>query len=98
MFRIIRIILIFIVGLSSMTACTVSKKGNEGQVQSFDLPAKEATWIHNGEPIEFEGEKWYPQDGTETFLDSEMILLDTYRGVPFFADKVDVRPFHRLYT
>ena len=75
-----------------------STEGNVGRVQSYPLASVEAAWIRNGEPIEFEGRSWYPSDGVENFLDSEMDLLGEYRGVQFFADKVDIRPYERLYT
>ncbi|MBF0384941.1 MAG: hypothetical protein HQL27_03625 [Candidatus Omnitrophica bacterium] len=58
----------------------------------------EADWIRNGEPIVFEGENWYPQDGIETFIEGEVIWVGEYRGVDIVTDKVDVRPFERLYT
>lgn len=75
-----------------------STGGNVGRVQSYPLASVEAAWIRNGEPIEFEGRLWYPADGVENFLDSEVYLLGEYRGVQFFADKVDIRPYERLYT
>ena len=62
------------------------------------MMAMEAEWIRNGEPIEFEDELWYPADSIEIFLDSEVSLIGEYQGVQFFIDKVDVRPFERLYT
>ena len=79
------------------TGCQ-STKGNSGHMQSYLLNSTEAAWIHNGEPIEFEGGLWYPADGVEGFLDSEMLHMGNYQGVDFFTDKVDVRPFERLYT
>ena len=75
-----------------------SSAGNIGQVQSFQVPIMEEGWIRNGEPIEFEGEKWFPQDGTESLIDQEVQLMGEFRGVQFFIDKEDVRPFKRLYT
>ena len=72
--------------------------GNIGQVQSYAILASEPEWIRNGEPIVFEGEKWYPQDGTDGLQDAEVLLLGEYRGVSFFIDKEDVRPYKRLYT
>ena len=71
---------------------------NAGQFHSFRLAASEADWIRNGEPIEFDGEKWYPADGTESLLDSEVYLTGEHRGVQFFVEKIDVRPYNRLYT
>lgn len=88
----------FAVLMSMVVTGCMSSRGNVGHVQSFIASDVEAGWIRNGEPIEFEGEWWYPQDGIESFLDSEMYLLGEYRGVQFFADKVDVRPYERLYT
>jgi hypothetical protein len=58
----------------------------------------EAQWIRDGKPMEFEGELWYPKDGIETLLNSEVLLLTTYIGIPLFIDKIDVRPYNRLYT
>ena len=75
-----------------------STQGNVGQVQSYAAFTTELEWIRNGEPIVFENEKWYPKDGTETMQDSEVMLLGEYRGVQFFIDKEDVRPYKRLYT
>lgn len=88
-------------GISLMILVAVgcqSTGGNIGHVHSFPLTAMEAEWIRNGEPIEFEEELWYPADNVESFLDSEMNLVGEYQGVQFFIDKVDVRPYDRLYT
>ena len=67
-------------------------------MQTYPVQSTEPVWIRNGEPIEFEGELWYPMDGVETLLDAEVYILGEYRGVQFFVDKVDVRPYDRLYT
>jgi len=80
------------------TAGCQSTSGNTGRKPNYALSSIEAEWIRNGEPIKFEGELWYPADGIEGFLDSEMRLMGTHQGVEFFIDKVDVRPFNRLYT
>ncbi len=58
----------------------------------------EPSWIRQGQPIIFEGEKWFPQDDVENLLDSELYFLGEYQGVEFFAEKTDVRPYGRLYT
>lgn len=84
-------------GLLSMTGCQ-STRGNVGRMPSYALSSIEAEWIRNGDPIEFESELWYPVDGVEGFLDSEMRFMGTHQGVEYFIDKVDVRPFSRLYT
>ena len=81
-----------------LAGCTPNLPGNTGQVQSYDAPVIEARWIRNGEPIEFEGEKWYPVDGVDVLTDNEVLLLGQYQGVNFFVHRVDVRPYDRLYT
>jgi len=73
-------------------------KGNTGHFVSYPVGNIEADWIRNGEPIEYEGVLWYPVDGIESFLDAEVLLMGEYRGVQIFTDKVDVRPYERVYT
>jgi len=64
----------------------------------YAFPSSEPEWIRNGDPIIFEGQSWYPQDDVDVFLDSEVYLLGEYQGVQFFASKIDVRPYDKLYT
>ena len=92
------VILLAVFGLSFLLAgCqTTGKTANGISFQVSD--SSEAQWIRNGEPIEYEGKHWYPVDGIESFLDSEMLLVGEHLGVQYFVDKVDVRPFGRLYT
>jgi len=79
--------------------CTDGRRiGNFGTMETYPLMSSEAEWIRNGEPIEFEGEFWYPKDGVDGLLDSEVFIIGEYRGVQYFVDKVDVRPYARLYT
>lgn len=92
------IIFCSIIGIMIIFSGCRTTSGNVGQMQSFALPVAEEQWILNGEPIEFEGEWWYPQDGIESLQDSEVYLLGTYRDVQYFVDKIDVRPYDRLYT
>lgn len=72
--------------------------GNDGSIQSYGFTVAEPAWIRNGEPIVFEETLWHPQDGVEILTDGEVILLGSYRDVQFFVERVDVRPFDRLYT
>lgn len=72
--------------------------GNDGQLQSFPIAGLEADWIRNGEPIVFEDETWYPSDGIEVLMDSEVLLKGEHRSVQFFVEKTDIRPYDRLYT
>ena len=78
--------------------CTSLSSGNDGQVQSYPSPAIEAAWIRNGEPIEFEGAKWYPVNDYEVLDDSEVYQVGEYKGVQFFVAKIAIKPYNRLYT
>jgi len=80
-----------------LIGCNASR-GNYGQVQSYKIYSMEADWIRNGDPIEFEGDLWYPADGTENLQDTEVYLIGEYKGVQYFVEKTDVRPYKRLYT
>jgi len=75
-----------------------STKGNVGNLHAYSFDDNEAQWIRDGEAIEFEGDLWGPQDDTERLLDSEVSLVGEHKGVQFFIDKIDVRPYKRLYT
>ncbi len=81
----------------SLSGC-LSTSGNDGSMQSYLYAVVEPEWIRNGEPLVFEDKPWYPKDGVEIFTDAEMYLVGEYRGVQFFSDRTDVRPFDRLYT
>ena len=81
-----------------LTGCSTNRMSNGGQMEMYTTPEEEAEWIRNGEPIEFDGKLWYPQDGVENLLDAEVYLLGEYRGVQFFVEKSDVKPYDRLYT
>ena len=89
-------LLIFLCGSMALAGC-ISSLGNQGDLQGYSV-AQEVEWIRNGEPIEFDGEKWFPLDEVDILLDSEVYLLGEYHGVKFFVEKVDIRPFNRLYT
>lgn len=83
---------------SVMMGCSMNGASNGGQMALYAIPSQEAEWIRNGEPIEFGGKRWYPQDGIENLLDAEMYLMGEYRGGEFFIEKTDVKPYDRLYT
>jgi hypothetical protein len=78
--------------------CASMISGNNGQVQSFPSPLIEAGWIRNGEPIEFEGTKWYPVKDYEVLQDSEVFLISEYKGVKVFVEKIAVKPYERIFT
>ncbi len=83
--------------LAAFAAGCSYTEGNEGKLAKY-LVGPEPAWIQNGEPIEFEGARWIPQDGFDVLLDSEVVPQGEYRGISFFTARVDVRPFDRLYT
>ena len=91
-----------VIGLYSMILFSGCVGGggvsNGGQLNTYPFPSMEAEWIRTGEPIEFDGKLWYPQDGVENITDSEVFLMGEYRGVQFFVEKTDVKPYDRLYT
>ncbi len=77
--------------------CATAPRGEE----LADMTAAhldEPEWIRNGEPIIFEAVEWFPTDEVENLLGSEVYAAGTFRGLPFFIEKTDVRPFERLYT
>ena len=83
------------VGLSGCAGGSVS---NGGQLESYRVPSQETEWIINGDPIEYDGKLWYPQDGIANLYDSEVYLIGEYRGVQFFVERIDVKPYNRIYT
>jgi hypothetical protein len=80
-----------------LAGCAHSQE-NIGLMTKYVVPEIEAEWIRNGDPIEFEGQFWYPQDRYDILLDSEVFFLGKYRGVDFFIEKIDVRPYDKLFT
>jgi hypothetical protein len=81
-------------GLAFLAGCAPTGKS----ARLSYLSQEEADWIRSGEPVTFEGESWYPEDNVDILLDSEVYGVGEYRGILLFVDKVDVRPYHRLYT
>ena len=78
----------------SLTGC-ISAGTKPAQAKVLSL---EAAWIRNGEPIVFEGASWYPQDDIENLFDTELYVVGEYQGVEYYVEKMDVRPYNRLYT
>jgi len=94
----ILVISCLIILVAVIAGCTTTQ-GNIGNMPSYKMPlAGEAEWIRNGEPIEFEEELWYPRDMVDILMDVEVYLLDEFKGIQFFVEKIDVRPYDRLYT
>lgn len=77
--------------------CNGTMAASRGSSQ-YSFSSLEPEWIRNGEPIVFENEPWYPKDDVDILTDNEVYLLGEYNSVQFFVEKLDVRPYHRLYT
>ena len=90
--RICLMLIVFLGGCASMNS------GNDGQVQSYPAPAVEAAWIRDGDPIEYDGHKWYPNNDYEVLQDSEVYQITEYKGVQVFVERIAVKPYPRLYT
>jgi hypothetical protein len=78
--------------------CTSVPPGNNGQIQSYPAPVIEAGWIRSGDPIEYDGSKWYPVNDYETLQDSEIFQISEYKGVQIFVEKIAIKPYERIYT
>ncbi len=89
--------IVFAFAVFLLSGCT-STSGNVGQLQNYRAPSIEAEWIRNGEPIDFESQKWFPTDYVESLIDADVYLIGEYRTVEFFVEKQDVRPYNRLFT
>ncbi len=59
---------------------------------------KEPTWIREGQPILYNNQNWYPTEDVENLTDNEMDYIGEYNDVAFYVDKIQVKPFNRLYT
>ena len=81
-----------------LSACAHFDNGNSGQVQSYPVPSVEAGWIRMGDPIIFENDKWFPERDVENLMDNEVYQIGEYRGVQIFVDKIDIKPYERIYT
>ena len=93
----------FILGLCLLSAsfaggCASVSTDNDGQIQSYPAPVIEAGWIRDGEPIEYDGNKWYPVNDYEVLQDSEVFQIAEYKGVQVFVEKIDTKPYERIYT
>ncbi|MGE0267938.1 MAG: hypothetical protein AB7S78_05745 [Candidatus Omnitrophota bacterium] len=78
--------------------CASRASGNKGNLQSFPFSNVEAEWIRNGESFQYEDQAWYPADGIESLTDLEVAPVYENKGVTIYIDKIDVKPYNRLYT
>ena len=84
--------------LGACVSCAHIDNSNDGQLQSYPAPLIEAGWIRAGEPIVYENDKWYPVRDVENLMDSEVFQIGEYKDVQIFVDKLDVKPYQRIYT
>jgi len=89
---------LFFMLIGFLGGCASINSGNSGQVQSYPAPAIESEWIRNGEPIEYDGSKWYPVNDYEVLQDSEVYQMMEYKGVQVFVEKIATKPYDRIYT
>ena len=79
--------------------CITSRSNdNNGQLQSYPTPLIEAAWIRNGEPIVYDSQQWFPVRDVENLMDSEVYQIGEYKDVQIFVDKLDIKPYQRIYT
>ena len=90
------IVLVFSCALAA--GCSSTRSGNSGQLESYPYPVIEAGWVRNGEPIDYDGHKWFPVDDVENLLDPEVYQIGEYKGAQIFVDKIDAKPYDRIYT
>ena len=95
--KLLGLFLIFVLA-GSLSGCTTVSSDNGGLVQSYPAPVIEAGWIRDGEPIDYDGNKWYPVNDYEVLDDSEVYQIAEYRGVQVFVEKIAVKPYDRIYT
>ncbi len=88
---------LFIFLVSFNSGC-ISSPVHDSTMMVYKVVSPEPPWIRNGEPIEFEGDLWYPRDTIDVLVDSEVLPLGEYRDVSFYLQKIDVRPYERIYT
>lgn len=89
--------ILFFAAAVVLVGCTHAQH-NEGLMAKYAVPEIEAEWIRNGEPIDFDGQLWYPQDRYDILLDSEVFYKGEFRGVAFFVEKIDARPYEKVFT
>jgi hypothetical protein len=89
---------LMITAVLGVCGCVHRSSDNEAQIQSYASPVIEDNWIRDGQPIEFDGDKWYPVNDVEILMDSEVFQVGEYKHVQIFIDKMDTKPYHRLYT
>jgi len=92
------ILIIFIFNIAAVFSGCQGNYASKKKNLPYNFPEIEAQWIRDGEPIEFEGGLWYPQDNVDILLDEEVSPVGEYSDVEIFINKVDVRPYEHLYT
>lgn len=84
--------------IAAAAGCALGSDSGVTNINRFSFPDVEPEWIRSGEPLIFEDEKWFPQDQIDVLRDGEVLLMGDYKDTQFFVERLDVRPFNRLYT
>ncbi len=82
----------------ALAVFALTGKGLAASPEPWAAPLTEPDWIRDGLPIEYDHSLWYPTREVENLLDAEVYLLGESRGVKFFCDRTDIKPFERIYT
>ncbi|MEI6437462.1 MAG: hypothetical protein WCO69_01780 [Candidatus Omnitrophota bacterium] len=77
--------------------CSMPSRSLDNGAAALVAPV-EAEWIRNGQPMEFDDLTWYPTDDVERLLDNEMYKIGQYKDVPVFIERIEVKPYARVYT
>ena len=77
--------------------CSLPSRSLDSNVNA-STAITEPEWIRNGEPVEIEQASWYPTDEVERLMDNEVFQIGKYKDVPVFIERVDVKPYARVYT
>ena len=90
--------MLVIVGWLLFPRCASMGNNSGNEVGGFSYSAVEPSWIRDGELLEFDNQIWYPQDSVDLFTDDEVMPIGKYKEATIFVDKVDIKPYDRLYT
>ncbi len=92
-----RMLMVLLLGIFTAAGCFLPSRALD---QHANMPAisLEPEWIRNGEPLEIEKTIWYPTDEVERLMEDEMVQIGVFRNVAVFIERVDVKPYARVYT
>lgn len=92
-----RVLVMVMLAIVACAGCSLPSRALDNNVNA-SATAAEPGWIRNGEPIDFEKAFWYPTDEVERLMDNEVFQVGQYRDTAVFVERVDVKPYARVYT